>query len=451
MGDFDLVVRDGIVVTPAGLLRADVGISEGSIAALGANLSPGSATVIHAEGLHLFPGVIDAHVHFNDPGRADWEGFETGSRALAAGGATMFFDMPLNSQPPTIDGDSFGLKLKAAERQSLVDFAFWGGLVPRNLDRLGQLADCGVVGFKAFMADSGMDDFPCVDDRTLHEGMKRAAHLQLPVAVHAESEAITRQLAQQSVSKGQTSFRDFLSSRPVEAELEAIRRALDMAGDTGCVLHVVHISCGEGVRLVAEARRRGVKVSCETCPHYLVLTEDDVERLGAVAKCAPPLRSASHQELLWNLLLAGEVTTVGSDHSPSLPEMKQDSNFFKVWGGIPGGQHTLPLLLTEGHFKRGASLSLIAALLSVNVARQFGLPPRKGQFAVGSDADFALVDLRSSFSVKEAELLSRHRQTPYLGRPLRGEVKLTCLRGQTVFKDGKIVARPSGHLVKPFK
>ena len=358
MGDFDLIVRGGTVVTPAGPVAADLGVADGQIRALGPDLSGAGGEVVNAAGLHVFPGVIDAHVHFNEPGRAHWEGFETGSRALAAGGGTVFFDMPLNAHPPTIDAPSFQLKLAAAQKKSVVDFAFWGGLVPQNLDRLAELADCGVIGFKAFMADSGIDDFPCVDDRALREGMKRAAQLRLPVAVHAESEAMTRQLAQDCLARARTSIRDYLASRPIAAELDAIRRALDLAGETGCALHVVHVSCGEGVQLIAEARRRGADVSCETCPHYLALTEADAEKLGPPAKCAPPLRSAQEQESLWQQLLAGELTTVGSDHSPSPPDMKQDANFFKVWGGISGAQHTLPILLTEAHHKRAVPLSL---------------------------------------------------------------------------------------------
>ena len=235
---------------------------------------------LNAAGLHIFPGLIDSHVHFNDPGRAHWEGIETGSRALAAGGGTMFFDMPLNSSPPTLDAASFDAKLAAAQNRSLTDFAFWGGLVPGNLDRLEELAERGVIGFKAFMSNSGIEDFPCVDDTTLREGMKRAAKLGKLVAVHAESEAITSKLAQQALAQNKTSIRDYLDSRPIHAELDAIQRAIQIAGETRCALHIVHVSSGDGVSLVADAHAQGVDVTCETCPHYLVLTEDDVVKLG---------------------------------------------------------------------------------------------------------------------------------------------------------------------------
>jgi allantoinase len=449
MADFDLILRGGAVVTPVGVKKTDVAVAEGRIVALAPQLPGTACEEILATALHIFPGVIDAHVHFNEPGRADWEGIETGSRALAAGGGTAFFDMPLNAHPPTLDAKCFQLKLAAAQKNSCVDFALWGGLVPQNLDQMEELAACGVIGFKAFMSDSGIEDFPRADDTTLREGMKRAAALRLPVAVHAESESMTKALAQERIRANKISIRDYLDSRPVAAELEAIARAVGLAGETGCALHVVHVSSSEGVQLITEAKARGANVSCETCPHYLVLTEDDLEKLGAIAKCAPPLRSAREQEKLWARVLSGEVDTIGSDHSPSPPDMKTAANFFEAWGGIPGVQHTLPLLLTEAHFRRNATFPLISNLLSHNVAARFALPKTKGKIEIGCDADFALVDSNSEFEVRLDELFYRHKQTPYVGRRLRGKVVRTLLRGQTIFRDGKIVATPAGRLLKP--
>jgi allantoinase len=279
--------------------------------------------------------------------------------------------------------------------------------------------------------------------------MKRAAQLGKIVAVHAESDAMTQELAQSRLRSGKTSIRDYLDSRPMEAELDAIERALAMAGETGCALHIVHVSCGAGMALIASAQKLGVDVSCETCPHYLSLTEEDMIRLGAVAKCAPPLRPTSAQQTLWEYLKRGEITTIGSDHSPSPPDMKLDSNFFKVWGGISGVQHMLPILLTEGHSRRTLSLPLITRLLSENVARRFKLPPQKNGIKVGADADLALVKLQEGFTIQRQDLLYRHRQSPYIGRELTGKVVRTIVRGRTVFKDGKITSEPLGKLVKP--
>jgi allantoinase len=432
MSDFDLLVRGH---------EQDIGISEGKIVAFETDL-PGSATLeIEARDLAIFPGVIDAHVHFNEPGRTEWEGFSTGSRAAAAGGTTTVFEMPLNAHPPTTNRENFELKRAAAEASSLVDFGLWGGLVPGNLSDLETLRDCGVVGLKAFMCNSGIGDFPFVDAKTLGAGMRRAAELGLLVAVHAESEEMTSALTGEARAAGKKSARDYLDSRPIAAELEAIRVAIDLAGETGCRLHIVHVSCGSGVAVVAEARARGVDVTCETCPHYLVLTDQDMERLGAVAKCAPPLRPDDEQRELREQL--HHVTTIGSDHSPSPPEMKQRENFFDVWGGISGCQHLLPLLIDAE-----ISPAEIRRLTSEDVAARFRVRA-KGAIAVGKDADFTLVDLKAEEVIATDSLHYRHRQSPYVGRTLRGRVRQTFLRGQMIFEDGKFADRPIGRLVRP--
>jgi allantoinase len=446
MSDFDLIIRGARVVTAEKITRADIGLAGEKIAAIEQEISGQARETIPAGGLHVFPSVIDAHVHFNEPGRADWEGIASGSNAVAAGGGTLFFEMPLNAHPPTLDAASFELKRAAAEKTSRTDFALWGGLTPANLDRLEELAGCGVIGFKAFLCNSGIDDFLCVGESELRAGMKRAAALRLPVAVHAESEAMTARLERAAAASHRATARDFLDSRPIAAELEAIGMALALAGETGCRLHVVHVSCSAGVRLITEAQARGVDASCETCPHYLVLTDEDLERLGPVAKCAPPLRAVREQEALWAQLLAGRILTVGSDHSPSPPAMKQGADFFKVWGGISGAQHLLPLLLS-----RGADLPLLSRLVSANVAERFQLPTSKGKLAVGCDADLALVNLDDDVEIKAEDLFYLHRQSPYIGRRLRASVQRTMLRGQTIFHAGRIMGEPAGRLVRATK
>lgn len=449
MSQYDLIVRHGTLVTATGELRSDLAIVDGRIVALAFDLAGTGKEEIDAEGLHLFPGGIDSHVHFNEPGRTHWEGFATGTAALAAGGATAFFDMPLNSSPPTIDAQSFDLKLQAAQQSSLVDFGLWGGLVPGNIEKLDELAERGVVGFKAFMSSSGIEDFSSVDDLTLYEGMERAAKLGRIVALHAENTTLTGELARRAIAEGRTSVRDYLASRPIVAELEAISRAILFANETGCPLHIVHVSSGRGVSLVAEARARGMNVSCETCTHYLVLTEDDVERLGAIAKCAPPLRSQQEQDALWQHIFAGDIPMVTSDHSPAPAEMKTDANFFQVWGGISGCQSLLQLLLTEGYEKRSLPLPRIASLTSENIARRFGLLARKGRLALGMDADIALVNMQSRERLQTNDLFYRHKHSPYVDRMLRGKIMRTLVRGKTVFLEGKIVSPPLGQLLTP--
>jgi len=397
----------------------------------------------------VFPGVIDAHVHFNEPGRTHWEGFATGTAALAAGGTTTFFDMPLNAHPPTLDAESFDLKLKAAQAASLVDFALWGGLVPGNLAQLDELAERGVIGFKAFMSNSGIDDFQSVDDLTLYEGMMRAAKLGKIVAVHAESDQLTSGLARRAIAQGRTGIRDYLTSRPVVAELEAIQRAILFAQESGCPLHIVHVSSGRGIVMVAEARARGIDVSCETCIHYLVLTEDDVEELGAVAKCAPPLRPQTEQDALWQQLFDGNIPMVTSDHSPAPADMKTSLDFFKVWGGISGCQSLLQLLLTEGHDRRQLPLPTIATITAEHIALRFGPLPGKGHLAIDADADLVLVDLSSSFTLQRSDLFYRHQDSPYVGRMLQGRIVRTLVRGRTVFAEGKPISAPFGRLVRP--
>jgi allantoinase len=328
---------------------------------------------------------------------------------------------------------------------SLTDFALWGGLTPGNLEQLPELAERGVIGFKAFMSNSGLPEFVHVDDYSLYEGMKIAAGLGLPVAVHAENDTITNMLSQKMQAAGKTSWRDYVDSRPVVAELEAIQRALLLAQETKCKLHIVHISSGRGVVLAAEAKAKGVDVSLETCPHYLAFSDEDLEWLGAVGKCAPPLRSRSEQAALWQQILAGKIDIIGSDHSPSPPTMKEGSNFFKLWGGISGVQSTLPVLLTEGH-RHKLGLGAIAAMLSENPAKRFGIK-HKGRVDIGCDADLTLVDLAQSFVLNRQDLHYRHQQSPYVGQTLKGRVEQTLLRGQTVFKGGSF-GEVRGQLVR---
>ncbi len=432
----DLVVRGD---------ARDVAIDDGVIAAVGPGLGDGRAE-IDARGLLVLPGGVDAHVHLDDPGRADWEGVATGTTALAAGGVTCAADMPLNAVPPTIDAASFDAKVAAARGRARIDFALWGGLVPGDPGRIDQLAERGAVGLKAFMCPSGVDEFPAVDPDALGRGMERAAALGLPVAVHAEDPGITGRLAARARAAGRTGMRDWAASRPVEAELAAISTALALAAETGCAVHVVHVSCAEGVDLVAAARRAGVDATCEACPHHLALDEDDAVRIGALAKCAPPLRSSGARRALWARMAAGAVDTVGSDHSPGPPETKRGDDMFAVWGGISGAQTALPVLLTLGP-AAGVPPARAGELMGSAPAARLGLAG-KGRLEPGADADLALVRMDDPWTVRAEDLGYRHRHSAFTGMRLTARVVRTILRGVTVWGEGADPgAPPAGRLV----
>jgi allantoinase len=439
---FDLIIRNGHVITSETVTVTSLAITDGKIVEIG-DIIGGAKEEIDATGLHVFPGVIDPHVHFNEPGRTEWEGIATGSSALAAGGGTCFFDMPLNSSPPTLDGPSFDLKRAAAEASSRTDFALWGGLTPNNIDKMEELADRGVIGFKAFMSNSGIEDFERADDWTLEQGMSKAAKLGLPVAVHAENEEMVAGKTRWMQSKlPELSARDWTYTREPLAEAEAIQRAVLFAEAKKCKLHIVHVSNRFCVEFAASMRHR-VDLSIETCPHYFMLTHADVIAIGPAAKCAPPIRIAPHGDQLWGKVLDGTIDLIGSDHSPSPPSMKEGS-FFSAWGGVSGVQSTLSSLLTR---QPELPLDRVAVLTSGATASRFGIP-NKGKIAVGSDADLALVDVSSAHVLTRDMLLDRHKLSPYVGREFKGRVKRTIVRGNTVFLDGKTVGDFRGRLIK---
>jgi allantoinase len=439
----DLIIRGGHVVTPSGVSLADVALSDGVISAVGANLSS-APEEIDATGLHVLPGGIDAHVHFDEPGHTDWETIASGTAALAAGGYSAFVDMPLNSLPVTIDGESFDQKLSAARASSSLDFGLWGGLVPDNLDRLEELHARGALGFKAFMCASGLDEFPACDEPTLREGMRRIAALGSILLLHAEDPTIVGRLSRQAIAEGRTKALDYNRTRPATAEVEAISRAISMAGDTGCAIHIVHVSTAEGVRRIKEAQAQGIDVSGETCPHYLLYTDQDVGRLGGLGKCAPPFRTARDREELWALLADGSLPMVVSDHSPSSPDLKRGEDFFKLWGGISGCQSTRHLLL-EGAHERSIDLAVIACATSTNVARRFGLA-RKGEVSVGFDGDLWLADLSHESVVRPQDLFYRYPSSAHEGQAIRGRTVRTLVRGRTVFANGRPITG-SGRLL----
>ena len=421
-------------------------MTEGIITAIGSEVSDGTE-VIDAGGLVALPGVIDSHVHFNEPGRAEWEGWEAGTRGAARGGVTTVLEMPLNAHPPTTTVAAFDAKVAVASRKAFVDFGLWGGMVPENLAELPALAGRGVVGFKAFMSDSGIEDFHRVADGVLAIGLKVAARLNAVVGVHAESQEMLG-------TAGAPNPLAWCRARPPAAEVDAIKRLLVcMRGaGKGVRAHVVHVSCAAGLAEVDAARNNGVAITAETCPHYLAFTEQDFERIGPALKCAPPIRDAATHDGLWDALLAGQVDLIGSDHSPcpAADKRKGDGDIWRAWGGVSGIQATLPVLLTDGFHARGLSLERIAYLTATSPAQLFGLYPRKGAIAVGADADFALIDPQKQWTLDADALETRSGISAYLGKTFTGKVVRTVVRGRTVFVDDHVVGAAGwGQLIKP--
>ncbi|MBM7563146.1 allantoinase AllB [Paenibacillus sacheonensis] len=458
---WDVLIKGGSVVLADRVERVDIGIKDGVITKIAPMLSGEDADrILIAEGRHVFAGVVDAHVHLNEPGLGEWEGFVTGTAALAAGGCTSFIDMPLNGIPPTINTAALERKLEAARNSGVrVDYAIWGGLVPGNSGDLAALSEAGVVGYKAFMSfpgDTGDGCFENVDEETLLEGMKIIASLGHILALHAENEPIVAALAAEKRAAGRVAMRDYLDSRPPHAELEAVRLAIDMASVTGCKLHFVHISTPEAIELIDAAKRDGLNVTAETCPHYLVFTDEDVIRIGAEAKCSPPIRTGEEREALWRQLAEGKIDIVASDHSPCPPAMKnvKDDDYFTVWGGILGGQSTLEAVVSEGWLKRGIPLPVLSRTMSAAPAARFGLE-RKGSIAIGLDADIAIVDLDAPYVLTADQLKYRHAHSAYEGIRLGCRVETTLLRGRIVYdrtagKGGLDTEAPSsGRLLLP--
>lgn len=451
MESYDLIVRGGSVVLPNGVSKVDVGVKDGKIAAIAAKLVGATEHEWDANGFHVLPGMIDVHVHFSEPGREHWEGFTTGSAMMAAGGCTTFFDMPLNGIPSTVHQEALLDKARLGNEKSLVDFGLWGGLVPGNEDDLQPLAESGVIGFKAFLSTTGNKEFEAVDDITLLTGMKRIAALGKVLALHSESAAITNWLKAEKEVAGLVSADDYLETRPILAEVEAVERALYYSEITGCALHFVHISSAAAVDKIEAAKARGMNVTVETCPHYLLFNHDSLREKGSLAKCAPPLREADEQQRLISLLAERKFDMLSSDHSPCPYDMKdpKDYNLFQAWGGISGGQFTL-LSALELAQAQDIPLEQVAAWTASNPAERFGLAERKGRIAIGMDADFAIVDLNQAFTVTEENYYAKHKQSLYIGHTFPCSVIGTIVRGHIIVRGGEVAtATAKGSWQKP--
>ncbi len=446
----DLRLCGGRIVTEQGVFTGGLVVQEGRIAAMVDDGCEWPARrTLDLGGRIVLPGIVDAHVHFNELGH-EIEGYAYGTRAAAAGGVTTVIEMPLNDVPAVTDVSVLERKREIAAANAVVDYANLGGFVADNFDQLEALHAAGVVGFKAFMRP--VPHFSAVDDGQLYAGLAKSRELGTVISVHAENAALLSRLRAEVSASGRVDMGVFGAASPPEVELEAIQRALLWARYTGGRLHVVHVTTSAGIEAIAAARRDGVSATSETCPHYLVLSAEDQARLGPVAKVAPPLRSREEVESLWRAVLRGDVDVIASDHAPLLTEQDIDlakKNPFSGMSGLRGIQTMLPLMIDEGIHRRGLDWTQLVKMMAGAPARRFGLYPRKGAIMPGADADLTIVDPDREWVVEEEALLSRYRISPYMGMRLRGAVDETIVRGETVYKDGRIVVPPgTGRLVR---
>ncbi len=439
------LIRSERVVLPDGIRRETIRIDDGRITAIttGTEATPG--TLIDAGSAVVMPGIVDTHVHINDPGRADWEGFETATLAAAAGGVTTLVDMPLNSIPATTTVAALEAKRKAAEGRCRVDVGFWGGVVPGNTDDLEPLARAGALGFKAFLSPSGVDEFTHVGVADLQQAMPVIARLGLPLLVHAEWPPLLRA---PEAGADPSRYSTWLATRPPAAELAAIARLIELSSSTSARVHIVHLASADALDAINNARAAGVPISVETCPHYLTFCAEDVANGDTALKCAPPIRERRHRDRLWRALVDREIDLIATDHSPAPAALKHvdDGDFLAAWGGIASLQIALPIVWT-GARARGIPFSRIAEWLSAAPARLAGLTGRKGAIAPGHDADLVIVDPDREMTVDSSRLYHRHAVTPYDGERLRGVVIATLVRGTVVFQHGECEGTPTGRLL----
>lgn len=441
-GEAELLFRSRRVVTPEGIRPAVVAVREGRIDAVLPYDTPhpdGPQLVDCGEDA-LLPGLVDTHVHVNDPGRTEWEGFWTATRAAAAGGITTLLDMPLNSLPPTTTSEHLDVKRAVAEDKAHVDTGFWGGAIPGNVGELRALHEAGVFGFKCFLSPSGVEEFPELDAAQLRAALTEIAGFDGLLIVHAED---PHHLAEAPAASG-GAYAGFLASRPRAAENEAIARLVDLARELDARVHVLHLSSSDALPLLAEARREGVRITVETCPHFLTLTAEEVPDGATEFKCCPPIREQANQDALWAALADGTVDCVVSDHSPCTAELKT-ADFGQAWGGISSLQLGLPVVWTAAR-DRGHDLADVVRWMSTAPAALAGLTA-KGAIAPGMDADFAVLAPEETFTVDPEQLHHRNRVTAYAGRTLHGVVRSSWLRGQRITDHGRAIGR-SGRLIE---
>jgi len=442
-----IIVFSSRVVLDAGIVPAAIEIAGGRITSIHEG-SPRSSIRDHIDfgDLVIMPGLVDAHVHINEPGRTDWEGFETAGRAAAAGGITTVVDMPLNSSPVTTTVAALKAKAAAARGRCAIDYAFWGGVSGDNRSELEPLLGAGVLGFKCFMVPSGIDDFPAADDEEIGAAMRTIASAGGVLLAHAEDATVIEAARSRcGLDRHPRAYQSWLRSRPPEAEVAAIRRLATLCRETRCRTHIVHIASGEAADAIAAFKREGLPMSGETCPHYLTFAAEDITDGATLFKCAPPIRERAHQDRLWRALESGILDMVATDHSPCPPDLKRmsDGDFVHAWGGIASLQLSLPAVWTAAR-RRATGIERLAQWMSAAPSRLAGLQQRKGAIRVGYDADLVIWNPEASFTVQAESLLHRHKVCPYVGMTLHGVVERTYLRGELAFdrSDPSPLAKP---------
>jgi allantoinase len=452
MSQTELIIRGRRVVLPEGTRVASVHVRGGRIIAVGdyEDVPSGRALYEAADDAVVMPGLVDTHVHVNEPGRTEWEGFETATRAAAAGGTTTIVEMPLNSVPATTTLEALETKLAAAEGKCAVDVAFWGGVVPGNVAELGPMHAAGVVGFKCFLVDSGVAEFRHVTEEDLRAALPELKRLGSLLIAHCEvaapiDDALAREAAGGSDPRA---YATFLRTRPREAEDRAVELLIRLSRATGARVHVVHHSSADSLDVLRAAKSEGVSVTAETCPHYLAFAAEEIANGATEFKCCPPIRERENRERLWAALSDGVIEMIVSDHSPCPPAMKRrdEGDFLQAWGGIASLQLRLPVVWTHAQ-KRGHTHDQLAEWLASAPARLAGLEGSKGSIRVGADADFVVWKPDETFVVEPDALLHRHKLTPYAGRTLSGVVDATFLRGEKIYGRGKVSEGRRGRLL----
>ena len=443
----NLVIRGKRVVLPESVAPASIHIADDTIVSTASYENvPADCELIEAHDESLvMPGLVDTHVHINEPGRTEWEGFATATRAAAAGGVTTLVDMPLNSIPATTTVGGLQAKLAAARGQCHVDVGFWGGVVPGNTRELASLSEAGVVGFKCFLIHSGVDEFPNVTEDDLREALPELTRLGALLIVHAE---VPGPISRTGIPACPTSYATFLASRPRAAEDEAVALMIKLAAEFGTRVHIVHHSSADALAMLREAKAAGLKITAETCPHYLTFAAEEIPDGATEFKCCPPIRERENREQLWSALGSGTLDMIVSDHSPCPPEMKlpETGDFLAAWGGISSLQLRLPAVWTES-LHRGYPLEDVTRWLCSAPAKLVGLERRKGAIAIGCDADLVIWNPAKQFKVEGNALHHRHKLTPYQGRTLNGVVEKTFLRGRKIYDEGELLGEPRGVLL----